>query len=113
MSKQLFRVGPFNNARWINERFITANRVEDVVKKIVEDMTRVVEKNLLAEQKKLITVDIYIESVRHLYRKTFERNIVRYSKLIEDLAEVKTEDDLYLVPAFKHYRIEKLYPINA
>lgn len=113
MSKQLYRAGPFNNARWINERFITADSVEDVVKKIVEDMTHTVIKSLLEEQKKLIKVDIYIESVRPLYRKTFERNIVRYSKLIEDLAEVKTEDALTLIPAFKHYRIEKLYPINA
>lgn len=113
MSKQLYRAGPFNNARWINERFIFADGVEEVVKKIVEDMTHTVIKSLLEEQKKLIKVDIYIESVRPLYKKTFERNIARYSKLIEDLAEVKTEDDLHIIPAFKHYRIEKLYPINA
>ena len=114
MGKHLYRAGPFNNDKWFTERFIFADNVEDVVKKIVEDVTRVTsEKNLLTEQKKLITVDIYVESVRPLYRKTFERNVKRYAQLVEDLSNVKTEDDLTLIPAFKHYRIEKLFPINA
>lgn len=113
MSKNLYRAGTFNNGHWINERFIYADTVEDVVKRIAEDLSHVVEKSLLAEQKKLIKVDIYIESVRPLYKKTFERNVKRYARLVEYLANVKTEDDLTLIPDFKHYRIEKLFPINA
>lgn len=113
MSKHLYRAGPFNNDKWFTERFIFADTVEEVVKRIAADLSRVVEERLLAEQKQLITVDIYVESVRPLYKKTFERNVKRYARLVEYLADVKTEDDLTLIPDFKHYRIEKLFPINA
>ena len=113
MGKHLYRAGPFNNAKWFTEQFIFADTVEEVVKRIAANLSRVIEESLLAEQKKLITVDIYVESVRPLYKKTFERNVKRYAQLVEDLANVKTEDDLTLIPAFKHYRIEKLFPINA
>lgn len=115
MGKHLYRAGMFNNAQWFAERFIFADNVEDVVKKIVEDVTRVTsEKNLLTEQKKLININRSLpEKTINMHVESYERNIKRYAKLIEDLAKVKTEDDLTLIPDFKHYRIEKLFPINA